>query len=150
METSILEQIPDEYREIYKKSWKTIKPSVKKGRFKDVYHFPLFTSTNNEITSKAQEIVANYNENFKVNVAFGFILRDRSTDDLKFFHPSNNTMMFETPRLMQTESDYRQLIDDIDRQDAFEYARSNRPSTKWIVKQIICVRFDVYRFDLRS
>ena len=149
MNRSVLLQIPEEYRKIYQQSWNTIKTSVKQGRLKDVYHFPLLSTSNNEILVKAQEVVARYNEKFKANVAFGFILRDRTADDLKFFHPSNNTMMFQHPRLIQTPSDYRQFIEDIDRQDAFEYARLHRPSTKWVVERIVCVRFDVYRFKVR-
>ena len=84
----------------------------------------------------------------EINVAFGFILKDRTTDELKFFHPSNNTMLFTLPRLLETPSDYRQFVEDIEQQDAFEYARLHRPSTKWTVERIVCVRFDIYRFKL--
>ena len=150
MDSAMLAQIPVEYQNIYESSWKTIRTSIKLGRLRDVYHFTLFTTSNAEILSKANEVVSNYNEAFKVNVAFGFILRDRLTDELKFFHPSNNTMMFETPRFVKTPSDYKTFIDDIDQQDAYEYARLNKPSTKWIVERIVCVRFDVYRINIST
>ena len=122
---------------------------MRHGRLKDVYHFPIITTDNSAILRKAEEVVANYNEKFKVNVAFGFILKDRTTDELKFFHPSNNTMLFTLPRLLETPSDYRQFVEDIEQQDAFDYARLHRPSTKWTVEIIVCVRFDIYRFKLR-
>ena len=149
MDRSTLVQIPGEYQDIYKGSWSTIKTSIKQGRLKDVYHFPILTNDNGEILSKGEEVVAKYNEKFKVNVAFGFILKDRTTDELKFFHPSNNTMLFKLPRLLETPSDYRQFVEDIEQQDAFEYARLHRPSTKWTVERTVCVRFDIYRFKLR-
>ena len=141
MDRSTLVQIPGEYQDIYKGSWSTIKTSIKQGRLiKDVYHFPILTNDNGEILRKGEEVVAKYNEKFKVNVAFGFILKDRTTDDLKFFHLSNNTMLFTLPRLLETPSE---------QQDAFEYARLHRPSTKWTVERTVCVRFDIYRFKLR-
>ena len=149
MDRSTLVQIPGDYQDIYKRSWNTIKTSVKQGRLKDVYHFPILANDNGEILRKAEEVVAKYKEKFKVNVAFGFILKDRTTDELKFFHPSNNTMLFTLPRLLETPSDYRQFVEDIEEQDAFEYAQLNRPSTKWTVERIVCVRFDIYRFKLR-
>ena len=148
MDASLIDQVPEEYREIYKKNWRTIKPSVRQGRIRDMYHFPLINSGNNEIFEKAEEVTGKYNGKIKVNVAFGFILRNRTTDDLKFYHPSNNTMLFKNPRLIKTRLDFRQLLDDIDEQDALEYARKHRPSTNWRVKRIICVRFDIYKLGL--
>ena len=94
MDRSTLVQIPGDYQDIYKRIWNTIKTSVKQGRLKDVYHFPILANDNDKILRKAEEIVAKYNEKFKVNVAFGFVLKDSTTDELKFFHPSNNTMLF--------------------------------------------------------
>ena len=148
MDTTILQQVPDEYKQIYKRHWKTIKPSVKSGRLKDVYHYPLVSTNNSEIVAKLREILANYTRNIKINVAFGFILRERLTDELKFFHPSNNTMLFETPKLIQNADDRKKLEDDVEQQDAFEYARLQKPSTKWTVDRIICIRFDIYRLTL--
>ena len=84
----------------------------------------------------------------KVYVAFGFNLNDRVSGSLKFFHPSNNTMLFESPRLIANPNDIQNLVDDIEHQDAVEYARSLRPTTKWTVERIVCVRFDVFRLEV--
>ena len=83
------------------------------------------------------------NRRFKINAAFGFILENRSTGGLKFFHPSNNNKIFETPRLVENDEDFEKLSMDLERVDAFEYARLQRPDTHWVVKKVICVRFDV-------
>ena len=81
MDRSTLAQIPVEYQDIYKRSWNTIKTSVRQGRLKDVYHFPILTMDNSAILRKAEEVVAKYNEKFKVNVAFRFILKDMTKDE---------------------------------------------------------------------
>ena len=145
MEPATLLRVPDQYKQVYQRHWRTIKTSVKQGRIKDVYHFPLFTINDTEITDKVQEVVSNYNGRIKINVAFGFILENRMTGDLKFFHPSNNTMMFESPRLLANPNDYNQFIEDVEHEDAFEYGRLQRPTTQWIVKRVICIRFDVFK-----
>ena len=145
MEPATLLRVPDQYKQLYQRHWKTIETSVKQGRIKDVYHYPLFTVNDTEIIDKVQEVIRDYNDRIKINVAFGFILKNRITENLKFFHPSNNTMMFESPRLLANPNDYNQFIEDVEHQDAFEYARLQRPTTQWIVERVICVRFDVFK-----
>ncbi len=148
MDPAFLSQIPDGYKQIYQQNWNTIKTSVKHGLLKDVYHFPLLTTNNGEIVTRLQEMLAGYNNKIKVNVAFGFVLYDRINGFLKFFHPSNNTMLFAAPRILATPNDFQKLVDDIEHQDAVEYARSQRPTTKWTVERIICVRFDVFKLQV--
>ncbi len=60
MDSLTLDQIPEKYREVYQRNWKTIKHSVKKGFLKDVYHFPLLVDSDSEIVSKLKEVLANY------------------------------------------------------------------------------------------
>jgi len=145
MDAAILQNLPELYRPVYQQNWRTIRESLKHGRIRDTFHFPLFENEDSEIKSKAERVISNYNRKIKINVAFGFILKNRSTDELKFFHPSNNTMLFLTPKLLENASDYEQFRTDIEKEDAFQYARTNRPSTNWKVARIICVRFDIYK-----
>ena len=145
MDATTLRRVPKSYRKVYQDNWRTIQKNIKLGRLRDMFHFPLFQDSDGEIISKARKMMANYNNRIKVNVAFGFILKNRSTGELKFFHPSNNTMLFTTPKLLESTVDFRNFLEDIERQDAFEYARVQRPSTNWTVERIVCVRFDVYK-----
>ena len=145
MDATSLQSVPELYRSFYQKHWNTIQTSVKQGRIRDMYHFPLFENNDTEINSKATEVISRYNSKIKVNVAFGFILKNRTSEELKFFHPSNNTMLFQTPKLLENSADYDQFKADIEKEDAYEYAKQNRPSTNWTVARIICVRFDVYK-----
>ena len=145
MDATSLRRVPKSYRKVYQENWRTIKESTKLGRIRDMMHFPLFDDSDGEIIPKAQQMVAKYKGKIKVNVAFGFILKNRSTSALKFFHPSNNTMLFTTPRLLNSAADFKEFLEEIERQDAFEYARVQRPSTNWTVERIVCVRFDIYK-----
>ena len=145
MDATTLLRVPLFYRKVYQDNWKTIKESIKLGKLRDIFHFPLFQDNDGEIVSKAKQMIANYNGKIKVNVAFGFILKNRTSGDLKFFHPSNNTMLFPLPKLIETAVEFRQFLTDIEKQDAFEYARLQRPSTNWTVERVICVRFDIYK-----
>ena len=92
--------IPDGYEEIYQNNWSVIRERVKVGRFKDTYHFPLFTILDSEISQKVEHVLGQYNQSIKINIAFGFVLKHVTTEDMKFFYPSNNTPLFETPRYL--------------------------------------------------
>ena len=144
MDVASLQQLPEEYRDIYQKNWSKIKETVKHGRIRDVFHFPLINNENREIILKAEQVVNQYTRNIKINVAFGFVLKNQQTQELKFFHPSNNTLLFSSPKLISNPTDFQQFKTDIEKEDAVEYARLQRPSTIWTVDRIICVRFDVY------
>ena len=145
MASTVLEQIPIELRQLYKRHWNTIKKSFKRGVIKDVHHYPLLEGSNEEILAKLTEALANYTGNVKINVAFGFALRKRGTGELRFFHPSNNTMLFDTPRIIANTNDQRKLENDMEQDDGFEYARLQRPSTSWTVEPLMCVRFDIFK-----
>ena len=145
MEVTSLQHLPEHYRPVYQKHWATIKESSKRGKLRDVYHFPLFENEDSEILAKADQVFSNYTGKIKINVAFGFILKNRTTGELKFFHPSNNTTLLPAPTVIASASDYNKFKEDIEKKDAYEYARTNRPSTNWTIERIICVRFDVYR-----
>ena len=143
--TEVVLQVPDQYKSIYQHHWQTIKTNVRQGRIKDVYNFPLFTADDSEITEKVEEVIRKYDDAVKINVVFGFILKNRITNDLKFYHPSNNSMLFNSPRLLASPNHYRQFIEDVEREDVFEYVRLHRPTPKWIPERVICVRFEVYK-----
>ena len=140
--------IPDGYEEIYENNWSVIRQRVKIGRIKDTYHFPLFTISDSEIAQKVEHVLGQYNQSIKINIAFGFILKHVTTEEMKFFYPSNNTLLFEVPRLLRNNSDYRSLIDDIEYEDALSYAQALRTSTKWNVQRIVCITIDIYKMNI--
>ena len=147
MDQATLQQIPEQYRTIYTENWNTIKESVKEWRFKDVYHFPLMIADNQIILRYLRETLDKYRISVKINAAFGFILRNRVTNELKFFHPSNNTRVFDAPRIVRNPNDVKKLEDEFEREDILEYARLQRPSTKWIVERIICMKLEIFKLS---
>lgn len=145
MDSSMLQNISPEFRDIYKRHWTSIKTSVKNGRIKDVYHYLLATDGNAEIMNCLETTASNYNIKIKINVAFGFILRNRHTDEFRFFHPSNNTMLLKIPRLIETVEDLNKLKQDMENDDIFDYIRVQRPTTLWAYEKVVCARFDVFK-----
>ena len=143
---SLLQNVPEEYKEIYTRHFNTIRTRVYRGKIKYVYHFLMTKNYSPKLVKEHLSVIWDEHKNgFKVNAAFGFILENRDTQELKFFHPSNNNTIFELPKLVINNRDYKELLDDLEKQDVMEYAHTQRPGTKWRVAKIVCMRFDVYK-----
>ena len=135
---------PEELKEIYRKHRRTITGS-KMGALKDVYHSPLFTEDDKEIESYVRTVLSRYPKTIKINVAFGCILKDGVDGPLKFFHPSNNSKIFEVPKRIDNGGHIEELLDDVQYRDAVAHAKTQRPSTKWLLMRIVCIRLDIYK-----
>ena len=143
---SLLENVSEEYKDIYTRHYNTIRTRVTRGRIKYVYHFLMTENYSSKLIEEYLSVVrAEHKNRCKLNAAFGFILKNLDTQELKFFHPSNNNMIFELPKLIVNDRDYKKLLEDLEREDVMEYANTQRPSTKWRVAKIVCMRFDVYK-----
>ena len=141
----VLLHVPEMYRTLYQRHWVAIKADVKHGKIKDVYNYPLLDDS--EIMEKVQEVIKKYDSRIKVNLSFGVILKHKHRNDLKFYEPCITKKLFQHPQLLASAKDCRQFIDNIDREDLFEYARLHRSSTKWTAEEIVCVRFEVYKLQ---
>jgi hypothetical protein len=50
---------------------------------------------------------------FRINVSFGFILRNVETGELRYYHPSqNNARFFDVPHLIRNEEDLDKFQDE--------------------------------------
>ena len=139
-----LQLVDSAYAQIYKSKWNTIKDSVKRGVLKDVYHFTIYEFRDTIIHTQLDKIVCDMaGKDFKLNASFGLILQNRSTEELKFYHPSNNNTIFDSPKQVKDADDLISLLNDMEQSDVYEYARKQRPDTNWVVKKVICVRYDI-------
>lgn len=141
--------VSEEYRSLYRKHYNAIKTRVTKGRIKYVYHFLIDKTYDRALVDGfLSKIQSNHKNGCKLNAAFGLILRNIGTDELRFFHSSLNTMVFDLPRIIKDTGDYRKLLEDLEKEDVLNYASLQRPSTAWVIAKIVSIRFDVYNFSL--
>ena len=132
---------------VIKKHWNVIKTSTKRGRIVDRYHFYLNDGNrvSSNILSFVEQIFTEQNKPFKVNVAFGMILKNFKTDVLRFFHPSNNNRIFERPMLIDSNNTTspKDLADMLNPETIADFAVVSRPSSEWLLEQIVCIEFVV-------
>ena len=89
------------------------------------------------LMDQMQILFRSQHSRFKINVSFGFILKHIETGELRYYHSSQNIgRLLEVPHLVSNQRDFDTFLDSILVEDVLEWARQQRPDTKWIV---LCV-----------
>ena len=105
-EPQILPEAP-ETSILYLLHCNTIQTQKNSGnRVQDRYNFTLHDMTASTFPEMVRRIFRQQTTAFKINLAFGFILRNVETGLLRYYHSSqNNARFFETPHPIRTEGD---------------------------------------------
>ena len=95
----------------------------------------------NLIVDIAKTIVKNQKTRFKINYCFGFVLRNIETDEFRYYHALNNTLMLDTAVLISNETELNELLGNITDESFPDFI--SRPDTKWRLHQITNLLFFV-------
>ena len=114
------------------------------NRVRHLYNFEFNGHQPDEMRGFADKIFERQKTAYKVNVAFGFILRHGETQELKYYYPSTNNRLFTAPHQIVDRASHETFIQVLLQSDYLEYARQQRPNTKWTVHRITNISFYVY------
>ena len=81
---------------------------------------------------------------FKLNLSFGFILFNNDAEEMQYHHSSaNNSRVFDTPFQIRNREDLGQVRESMQNIDIHEWARQQRPNSKWVVMDFTNATFYV-------
>ena len=81
---------------------------------------------------------------FKLNLSFGFVLFNNNTEQMQYHYSSaNNSRVFDSPFQIRNRQDLDQVRAALENLDVFEWARQQRPNSKWVVMDITNTTFYV-------
>ena len=122
----------------YRRHWHQIRTRFnRQNRLLDWYNYRLSSLQPREIIQHLEEIFADQSTVFKLNVSFGFILRNNETGDLQYYYASrNNDQVFQEPFQIATTTDLQQVRESLQNLDVLEWVRQRRPNSKWVVEQV--------------
>ena len=87
-----------------------------------------------ELVGAVERIFQDQTTAFKLNLSFGFVLFNNETEQMQYHHTSaNSNRVFEAPFLVRNLEDLQQVRSALENLDVFEWARQQRPNSKWIV-----------------
>ena len=92
-----------------------------------------------------EKVVDDRKDTFKLNLALGYILRHIESGELRFFYPSQNSMLLDLPILIDNRQDIKQVLEKLSVEYLNAHVYTQLPSTKWLIAKIICLRFDTFK-----
>ena len=133
--------------QMYRQHWPQIRTRFSRhNRLQDWYNFRLSTINPANLREQLNRIFADQPTVFKVNFAFGFILRNTETGALQYHHPSaNNNLVLEQPFLDSNQADLDRLYEQVNNIDFLEWVRQQRPNSKCMVDLITNVTWFVWK-----
>ena len=112
-----MEVLPDdpETRALYRQHWQSIRTEEATGnRVQDSYNFTLHEMTAFTFTEMIHRIFREQTTAFKINLSFGFFLRNIETGELRYYHSSQkNPRFFYVPHLIRTEEDLERFLEEL-------------------------------------
>jgi hypothetical protein len=97
-----------------------------------------------ELVDDIERIFHDQTTVFKLNLSFGFILFNNETEQMQYHHSSvNNARVFDTPFQIRNLEDLQQVREALQNIDIHEWARQQRPNSKWVVMDFTNATFYV-------
>ena len=98
-----------ETRALYRQHWQFIRTEEATGdRIQERYNFTLHEITASTFPEMVRYLYRQQTTAFKINLSFGFILRNIETGVLRYYHRSqNNARFFETPTSSEQKKTWR-------------------------------------------
>ena len=127
----------------YHRHWDQMRTRYsRQKRLLDWYSYRISFIHPSQLMDHLNDIFLDQNTVFKLNVSFGFILRNNETSALQYYYASrNNNHLFDSPFQIATEADLEQLCQALCDTDILEWVRQQRPNSNWVVDQVTNVTF---------
>ena len=138
------EQDP-ELQDVIRENWGSIRTHTSHGPVQSRYNYRLTTSDTS--TLEISQIFLDQTTAFKINLGFGFILRNKTSNRYKFYHSSCNCCgrYLDEPSLITNAETFEIFLERIKEPDILKWAVSQRPNSEWVVELVTNVTYFVNR-----
>ncbi|CAB4000813.1 Zinc finger and SCAN domain-containing 22, partial [Paramuricea clavata] len=131
--------------QLHREHWRAIRTRQSRGnRVQDWYNYRLSSLNMGQLVDDIDRIFEDQSTVFKLNLSFGFVLFNNETEQMQYHHPSaNNNRVFDSPFQINNREDLVQVRTALENIDIHEWARQQRPNSKWIVMDFTNATFYV-------
>ena len=142
-----IEQLDDELssdlQDAVRDNWGSIRTYVAQGPVQTRYNHRLTTMDTRELQEPLRQLFEEQTTAFKVNLSFGFILKQKVTGRLRYYHSSNNCCgrLLEEPSLITNRGDFDRFLARIQESDILQWAIAQRPNSDWVCEHVTNATF---------
>ena len=134
-------------QEIIRDNWASIRTHVARGPVQTRFNQRLTTTDMRVLNEPLGELFDEQTTAFKVNLGFGFILMEKQSGRLRYYHSSCNCCgrYLEEPALITNRADFDRFLERIHESDILQWAITQRPNSDWVCVLVTNVTFFVNR-----
>ena len=141
------DELSSDLQDAVHENWGSIRTHVVHGPIQTRYNHRLTTMDTRELQEPLRQLFEEQTTSFKINCSFAFILKNKTTNRLKYYHSSNNCCgrLLEEPSLITNRGDFDRFLERIKEPDILKWALSQRPNSDWVVELVTNVTYFVNR-----
>ena len=135
----------DGFQELVAEKDNDIRTRTTTSEFKDTYNLKIDSNyTYQDLRDKILEIYKNQH-NFKMNLAFGFILYQIVTDQFKYYYVSSNNLLFDRAITISSIEDLNNFMKKVMNLDLATNYYLKKPLSSWVLAGLTNVQICIYK-----
>ena len=142
------DNLSTELFDVVRAHWSTVRTRVTRGPLQCRYDYRLTTLDTTLLEMPLKNMFQEQTNAFKINLSYGFILRNKNTGQYKYYHSSCNCCgrYLDEPSLITNSKDFDDFLERIRETDVLQWAINQRPDSAWVCELVTNVTFFVNRF----
>ena len=137
------DELSAELRDFVQENWASVRTHVVHGPVQTRYNHRLTSLDTRDLHDPLGQLFDQQTVSFKINCSFGFILKDKTTERLRYYHSSNNCCgrLLEEPSLITNRTDFDSFLERIREPDILQWAIAQRPNSDWVCEHVTNATF---------
>ena len=130
-------------RDFVHENWASVRTHVVRGPVQTRYNRRLTSLDTRDLHEPLRVLFDQQTTAFKINCSYGFVLREKQSGRLRYYHSSNNCCgrFLEEPSLVTNSQTFNTFLERIEETDVLQWAIAQRPNSDWVVELVTNVTF---------
>ena len=137
------DELSSAIRDFVHENWGSVRTHVVHGPIQTRYNRRLTSLDMRDLHDQLFLLFDQQTTAFNVNVSFGFVLREKENDRLRYYHSSNNCCgrYLEEPALITNRDDFDRFLARIQESNILQWAVAQRPNSDWVCELVTNATF---------
>ena len=141
------DELSSAIRDAVRENWASVRTHVVRGPVQTRYNRRLTSLDTRDLHDQLFLLFDQQTTAFKLNCSFGFVLREKESGRLRYYHSSNNCCgrYLEEPSLITNRDDFDRFLARIQESDILQWAVAQRPNSDWVCEHVTNATFFLNR-----
>ena len=141
------DELSNRLQEFVRENWASVRTHVVHGPIQTRYNRRLMSLNTRDLHESLLVLFNQQTTAFKINLSYSFILKEKTTGRLRYYHSSCNCCgrLLEEPSLVTNLQSFDVFLERIQNSDVLQRAISQPPNSDWVCELVTNVTFFINR-----